>query len=455
MYDVLQLNNWVETSTDAELNMTLLPIFYTHLDPAVIPDQLLPTKDVQKVVMLAKWSLLGIVRTCSGVIRVLNKSFADSMITDALVRRWDVLFPWMQFIYRHFLPSTTPQNSHEGCSIVVAEAVELTSRPLHQMASYSVAGHNLIRTNLAVQQFIAKLWLYIGKLKEGDLCRGTEGEGAGHVRGAIVGIITLCVDPLPQASTMRHIVVAAGGYDSFIASALRYIRWFGRNIGEIPRTNRILDLMGSDYLPILTTLVMALSNSVRLIRLFSIADHTCREELVLRGAPSNVVKALLQAWPTVAVIKDDTPMENMAGVKSTEMLEHGFGYTALALLRTDACISAACQILDAGFIELALQAGSRCSRVASGVLLLIPRYFMYYEVLSRFQNALDRTEGDAARLQFLAGRDEEIRKSWGSVHQAARQILDICRKTSALPFYERKCANAQVCLGLARFGIML
>lgn len=37
--------------------------------------------------MLAKWSLLCIVQACSGAIRVLRKSLADGMITDALVRR--------------------------------------------------------------------------------------------------------------------------------------------------------------------------------------------------------------------------------------------------------------------------------------------------------------------------------------------------------------------------------
>jgi hypothetical protein len=449
VYDVRQLNNWVESSTDVELNMTLLPIFYTHLDPAVIPDQLLPTKEVQKVVMLAKWSLLGIIQTCSGVIGVLNKSLADSMITDALVRHWDVLFPWMQFIYRHFLPGT-PHEQHESCSVVVVgEAVEMTSRPLHQMANYSAAGHNLIRTNIAVQQFISKLWLYVGKLKEGDLHRSTEGEGAGHVKGAIVGVITLCIDPLPQPSTLRNLIDAAGGYEPFIASALRYVRWFGRNIGDIPRSNVILNIRDPDCILILTALVVALSTSIRFIRLASIADPTCREEFILHGAPSNVVTALLQAWPAVAVMRESTPMENIAALKTSEMLEHGFGYTALALLRTEACISAACQVLDSGFIELVLQAGCRCSHTASGVLMLIPRFFMYHKVLTRFQDALDRTEDDAARLQFLAGKDEGVRKSWALVHQAARQILGICEKTSASPFYERQCANVEVCLGVS------
>src|SRR5882757_5826875 len=74
VYDVRQLNNWVGASTNVELNMSLLPIFYTHLDPNVIPDQLLRTKDVQEVVTLAKWSLRGIVRVCSGVIGALNKT---------------------------------------------------------------------------------------------------------------------------------------------------------------------------------------------------------------------------------------------------------------------------------------------------------------------------------------------------------------------------------------------
>ncbi|OJA10619.1 hypothetical protein AZE42_05702 [Rhizopogon vesiculosus] len=442
VYDVRQLNNWVGASTNVELNMTLLPIFYTHLDPNVIPDQLLPTKDVQEVVTLAKWSLRGIVRVCSGVIGALNKTRADSIITDALVRRWDVLFPWMQFIYRHFLPGT-PQNSHEGCSIVVGEAVDITSIPLHQMASCSVAGHNLIQTNIAVQQFISKLWLYIGKLKDGDLHGGTEGVGAGQARGAIVRIITLCMDPLSQPSTLHTLVDAAGGYEPFVASALRYTRWFGRNLGDIPRSNIILSPTGPDYISILTTLVIALSTSVRFIRLVSIADPTCREKLILHGAPSNVVTALLQAWPTVSVMRENVPMENLAAVKSSEMLEGGFGYTALALLRTEACIPAACQVLDAGFIELVLQTGFRCSRTASGVLMLIPRFFMYHKVLSRFQKALDRTEDDATRLQFLARKNEEVQKSWASVHQAAQQILDICAKTNALPFYEQKCASVE------------
>ncbi|KAG1871402.1 hypothetical protein F4604DRAFT_811755 [Suillus subluteus] len=203
VHDLRKLYIWVDNSTDVEANMALLPIFYTHLDPAVIPDQLLPTDDVQKVVILAKISLMSIVQMCVSLRGVLNESLADKMITDALVRRWDTLFPWLQFIYRHFLPFPPRRDPPKGFDVCDVEAVSITTRALSQMA-VSVAGQHLVQTNIAVQQFIAKLWLYIGKLKDEDLLRhdasfrhdgkeGVDDEMTGHVRRIMVGIITTCM----------------------------------------------------------------------------------------------------------------------------------------------------------------------------------------------------------------------------------------------------------------------
>ncbi|KAG2108641.1 uncharacterized protein F5147DRAFT_165103 [Suillus discolor] len=452
VHDVRKLYHWVDNSTDVDANMALLPIFYAHLNPAVIPDQPLPTDDVQKVVILAKLSLMSIVQTCASVRGVLSESLADKMITDALVRRWDTLFPWLQFMYRHFLPFP-PRRVPEGFDISDVEIVSITTRALSQMA-ISVAGQHLIQSNMSIQQFIAKLWLYIGKLKDEDLLRhdasfrhdGREGvndEMTGHVRRITVGIITACMPvalPAPFAvPTLHNLLDAMGGYEPFVASALRYIRWFGRKIGDM--NNRTTPNYG--FVTAMLGFVDALSILIRFLSLVSIMDATCQEELILHRAPSDVVTALLQTWPVLTGVRVNSSTETSTEKRCTMILEDTFDYIDVILRQSEACIPALCQVLDAGFIQLVLQAGFRCPQMASGVLKLIPRFLMYHKVLHHFQRVMDQTANNMARFGPHAKKDDEVQQTWILVQQAARQILNVCRKTSPLPFYEQKCANLQ------------
>ncbi|KAG1722637.1 uncharacterized protein EDB91DRAFT_203324 [Suillus paluster] len=447
VHDVRKLHQWVETSADVEANMTLLPIFYTHLDPAVIPDQLLPTNDIQKVVMLAKLSLISILKACSGVTTV-DKRVAEVMITDAVVRRWDVLFPWIQFMYRHFLPASPRSHPPEGFDVYVVDVVSMTTRALHHMAVYSVEGKNLIRTNITLQHFIAKLWLYIGKLKEGDLSLGVEisedeAAGLGHIRGVMAGVIITCVGSPPAPSTLHNLLDAAGGYERFVVSALRYVRWLGRAIGDMHMSNKLM--MSPPYVRVtaMLALVDSLSVSIHFITVVSLVDAMCQEGLILHGAPSEVVTALRQAWPNISGMRVSPSMEHSAAVRSTGLLEHAFGYADAVLCRSEACIPAVCQVLDAGLIQLVLQAGFRCPQTACRVLKLIPRFLMYHKVLRHFQNAMNRTDNAAARLGVHARKHEEVQQAWALVQQLALHILGICRRTSASPFYEQKCANLE------------
>jgi hypothetical protein len=89
--------------------------------------------------------------------------------------------------------------------------------------------------------------------------------------------------------------------------------------------------------------------------------------------------------------------------------------------------------------------------MAAGILKLIPRFLMYHKVLHHFQKTMDRTADGMARLGPHTKKDDEVQQSLILVQQAARQILNICRKTSPLPFYEQKCANLEVCLGVSLF----
>ncbi|KAG2363946.1 hypothetical protein BDR07DRAFT_1608508 [Suillus spraguei] len=452
VHDLRKLHHWVDNSTDVEANMALLPIFYNHLDPTVIPDQPLPTDEVQKVIVLAKLSLMSIVQTCASLRGVLNESLADKMITDALVRRWNTLFPWLQFMYRHFLPFPPRKDPQKGFDMSDVDAVSITTRALSQMA-VSVAGQQLIQTNISVQQFIAKLWLYIGKLKDEDLLRhdasfrhdgkeGVDDEMTGHVRRIMVGIITTCMGALPAPSalpTLHNLLDAMGGYEPFVGSALRYIRWFGRKIGDMKNHKTA----NYGFVTAMLGFVDALSISIRFLSLVSIMDATCQEELILHGAPSDVVTALLQTWPVLVGTRVSPSTETSAAERCTMILEDTFDYIDVILRQSEACIPALCQVLHAGFIQLVLQAGFRCPQMASSFLKLIPRFLMYHKVLHHFQKVMDRTADSMTRLGPHAKKDDEVQQSWILVQQAARQILNICRKTSPLPFYEQKCANSE------------
>jgi hypothetical protein len=456
VHDVRKLHHWVDNSTDVEANMALLPIFYTHLDPAVIPDQPLPTDDVQKVIILAKLSLLSVAQTYFSVRGVFNDSLADKMITNALVRRWDTLFPWLQFMYRHCLSFPPRRDPPQGFDICDVDAVSVITRVLSQM-TVSVAGQHLMQTNMAIQQFIAKVWLYIGKLKDEDLLRhdasyrhdrreGIDDEMTGHVRRVMFGIITACIGARPPSSalpTLHNLLDAMGGYEPFVTSALRYIRWFGRKIGDMH--NRTTTHYG-----VMTAMLGfrdAFSISIRFLSLASIMDATCQEEFILHGAPSDLVTALLQSSPVLAGTRVIPSADTSSADKFTMMLADTFGYIDMTLRQSEACVQALCQVLDAGFIQLVLHSGFRCPQIASGVLKLIPRFLMYHQVLHHFQKAMDRTADGMACLGPHTKKDDEVQQSWILVQQAARQILNICRKTSPLPFYQEKCANAEVCLG--------
>lgn len=452
VHDLRKLHHWVDNSTDVEANMALLPIFYTHLDPTVIPDQPLPTDEIQKVIVLAKLSLMSIVQICASLRGVLNESLADKMITDALVRRWNTLFPWLQFMYRHFLPFPPRKDPQKGLDMCDVDAVFITTRTLSQMA-VSVAGQHLIQTNISVHQFIAKLWFYIGKLKDEDLLRhdasfrhggkeGVEDEMTGHVRRIMVGIITTCMGALPAPfalPTLHNLLDAMGGYEPFVGSALRYIRWFGRKIGDT-KNHRTANY---GFVTAMLGFVDALSISIRFLSLVSIMDATCQEELILHGAPSNVVTALLQSWPVLAGTRVSSSTETSAAERCTMILEDAFDYIDVILRQSEACIPALCQVLHAGFIQLVLQAGFRCPQMASSFLKLIPRFLMYHKVLHHFQKAMDQSADSMTRLGPHAKKDDEVQQSWILVQQAARQIFNICRKTSPLPFYEQKCANSE------------
>lgn len=82
----------------------LLPIFHAQLKACPIPNGRLV------VIMLAVFSIGGIIQICRTLGSII--SFRERLVHDAVVSKWEMLFPWMQFFSNNFLvPSQTPPST--------------------------------------------------------------------------------------------------------------------------------------------------------------------------------------------------------------------------------------------------------------------------------------------------------------------------------------------------------
>src|SRR6267154_6835496 len=157
--------NHLSTITTPEKLLTILPVFYHHLDPARIPD-VVTSKDVRDII-LAKHSLRGVICTLQHVAVAKISSQTSQTISNYLISNWHRCDPWINFFYSHFFTSRSRNPAH--ILISRSETLHLVVDMLVRMGTVgdSQTPQSLINTP-SLHSIILQLWCMAVASKDND-----------------------------------------------------------------------------------------------------------------------------------------------------------------------------------------------------------------------------------------------------------------------------------------------
>ncbi|KAG2144102.1 uncharacterized protein EDB93DRAFT_543800 [Suillus bovinus] len=417
----------------------LAPIFHATLSSIQVPNYINP-KTIPTI-MRAKWALVGLVK-----ISTVTPSTYDDMddpVTKYLVRRWDDAYPWMRFFARNCLPppydvSVSPPRP-DLCNVF--DAAKLCITPLSLICTKSEEGRHLLRSSVSVQHYVAQLWILIGNLK-GDVLQGDPGttsEGLiSMLRASFALTNHVCVseseDPNKIILPLSNYIQAAGGVKPVVFTLLRYIRRITRDAAavEAPRSWTPSD------------------RSVNQLHLYT--DASCREQLIRQGSIRTVVGAITEILPKILVQAskemDFHPQLGLAGRQN--VLWSGYSYIASAIRDAEDGVTAACQAIDAGVLQI-LEKGVVCpphadrrdhpTRGRMGdieLLFLLATFFMYHRVVESIFRHWIRMQ--SAPMQKREIRDKGLGVALELVLTSTIDAMDH-RSVEPINFHEYRCSG--------------
>jgi hypothetical protein len=427
----------------------LLPVFYHHLDPARIPD-VITSRDV-RAIMLARYSLKGVLVTLDCINSPKNLTQAQETISDNLLSNWHRCHPWINFFYRHFFASRSPARL-PGLLVTRSEALKLVVHMLMRMALIGDGRtpQSLVNTP-SLHPIISELWCMAitskdeGFLFDADRVMGSKEQGA--VQEHMSYVVQACLDADRPLFTDTLIDVA-GGIPIMASIAFRYIR----NIRSLCR--KIISRQNIDDTPCDTAvgvphcqmlLINCFGNCAVLLIITSQQNCALREAYIKR----NLVVLVIYTLRDLCRLSLNMKHEDFAKhVKKA--FEEALGYIALLVVRgpVDDVVAVVCQALRARFLPTVLQAhafipGMGEEERINALLISVFRSYLAFDKVLRIAGS--ELEAEEKSLDAVAQCNEDLLQSWNLFKQRIHRYLDIRGQVPAASiFFDRQCAATHV-----------
>ncbi|KAG1873934.1 hypothetical protein F4604DRAFT_1681112 [Suillus subluteus] len=428
----------------------LLPVFHAQLEAYPVPDRISP--DVVPVIMLAKWSMGGIVQICHNLGN--NISLGERIVHDAIASKWHMLFPWMQFFSNNFLPpSQRPAALPHGLSVSTYEALRITIHPLSTLCQFTATGRQLMRMNPTVQAFFFRAWVIVDGLKSDDVAdplREGDKNLSALIRANMCSLSVICMEDTPASLPVSIIASAAGGTFPMASLALRYIRRMTKEVANMPEP-RLRARENVDFSS-MTVCATGLAQAILFMQSLGDREGGCQELLLQIGSIRTVLSAVTTLWERLLTpawnSSDNEPDIGLAARRRVLYIAYRYiGYSMNCANDSALVIS---QALQHGLLECLLRTGSsRAERVDNTkrfdddhdiqLLKELPRFFVFSKVLRVLHPALQRL--DRVDLEERASQDPVLWEVWQAVDSAARTFTNFHELPEGAPFYRYQCCS--------------
>ncbi|OJA20296.1 hypothetical protein AZE42_08135 [Rhizopogon vesiculosus] len=428
----------------------LLPVFHAQLEAYPVPDAISP--DVVPVIMLAKFSMGGIVQICHNLGS--NITLGERLVHDAVASKWELLFPWMQFFSNNFLPpSQRPPILPHGLSVSTYEALRITVHPLSALCQFTKVGRQLMRTNPTIQAFFFRAWVIVDGLKSDDFAdplRPGDKNLSALIRANMCSLSVTCLDDTPGSLPVSIIASAAGGTFPMASLALRYIRRMAREVSNMPEP-RVRARENIDFSS-MTVCATGLAQAILFMQSLGDGAEGCQELLLQIGSIRTVLYAVAALWERLLTPalngSDNEPDVGLPARRN--VLYMAYRYIGYSMNCADDAASVISQALQYGLLECLLRTGtSPVERVDNArrfeddhdiqLLKELPRFFVFSKVLRSLGPALQRV--NQAGLAVRASKDPILWELWQAVDSAARVFTNFYELPEGVPFYRYQCGS--------------
>ncbi|KAH7908393.1 hypothetical protein BJ138DRAFT_358851 [Hygrophoropsis aurantiaca] len=445
-----------EGITDTEPNTpqlaALLPVFFLHLDPALIPhrDKAKYTSDELGAIHHSRWAL-------KAVGKILDRIPPE----DGDSAGWERMFPWMTFLLSKFLLLNPERDEQLGISFPAGDIAQTVVQVFSVVCHSGERNLAMIRSTPCALHYVAILWIFVAYqyIDYAHLHGAHAQKAALLLQDAITRITlsTICPETIAGISVL---ICTAGNTNRVLGTAVRFVRLIADTVRGIKDPT-------PDNMAVVDVAANALANCVSFIERFGPCDPAHSHTLVGLGsvrvvttATRHIARILLASAGRELGPEPTTSRHN--GHIRTQRLENlakAYQYLHFALFHLGSGVTPTCQALDAGVLEAIfrtwLYTSSSCAghprpkfaeNEATIVLWhVIPCYFVYPRVLCAFARALGHLA--FREVEQLARLDVDLWGLWKTLRATAREYIECMEEVEAggSGLYARRCA-ANNCL---------
>ncbi|KAH7907694.1 hypothetical protein BJ138DRAFT_1116471 [Hygrophoropsis aurantiaca] len=420
-----------ESITDTEPNTSrlsaLLPVFFLHLDPALIPSsgKKKYTADELGVIHRARWAL-----------KAVGKILDRIPPKDGDSADWERMFPWMLFLQTKFLLPDPSRDEQLGISFPDGDIAQTMVQDFSVICYSGELNLGMIQSTPGATHLIAVLWLFVAHqhVDYGELQGAHAQKAALLLQGAItlVALSNICPEAPEGMATLLH---AAGTVNRVLATAVRYVRL-------IADTVRRMKDPTLDNLAVVDVAANALADCVSFIESFERCDPAHSHALVALGSVQSVTTAtrhisrlLLADSRANAYVRDCDRRSGHTPTQRLENLTKAYQYLHFAIFHLADGVTPACHALNAGVLEAIfctwLYTSSSCTshprpKFAENEAIIvlwrvIPCYFVYSRVLHALAKALKHPS--FCEVELLARQDDDLWGLWETLGATAREYI--------------------------------
>ncbi|KAG2082593.1 hypothetical protein BD769DRAFT_1726146 [Suillus cothurnatus] len=442
----------------------LLPVFHAQLEAYPVPDRISP--DVVPVIMLAKWSMGGIVQICHNLGNNISLVWRTHCPRCYCFKVGHAL-PVDAILQQQFLPpSQRPAALPHGLSVSTYEALRITIHPLSTLCQFTTTGRQLMRMNTTVQAFFFRAWVIVDGLKSEDVAdplREGDKNLSALIRANMCSLSVICMEDTPASLPVSIIASAAGGTFPMASLALRYIRRMTKEVSNMPEP-RLRARENVDFSS-MTVCATGLAQAILFMQSLGDREGGCQELLLQIGSIRTVLSAVTTLWERLLTpawnSSDNEPDIGLAARRRVLYIAYRYiGYSMNCANDSALVIS---QALQHGLLECLLRTGSsQAERVDNTkrfdddhdiqLLKELPRFFVFSKVLRVLHPALQRL--DRVDLEERASQDPVLWEVWQAVDSAARTFTNFHELPEGAPFYRYLCCSPKCSVNFAEDDIV-
>ncbi|KAH7906257.1 hypothetical protein BJ138DRAFT_1105305 [Hygrophoropsis aurantiaca] len=421
----------------------LLPVFYPHLDPALIPrlNKAKYTADERGAIHRARWALKAVGRIHDRI----PPEEGDSAL-------WERMFPWMSFLQTKFLHPDPSRDERLGMSFPDGDIARMVVQDFSVMCHSGELNLRMVLSMPSATHLIAELWLFVAhqRVDYGDL-QGPHAQKVAMLLQSTIMLTTFCINcpEVPEGiSTLLH---AAGTIHRVLATAVQYVRLIADTVCRIKDPT-------PDNMAVVEVAASTLAECISFIKSFERCDPAHSHAIMALGsvhlvttATRHIARLLLADvhGPGRALRTRNTPTHR-------KIFTQVYQYLHFALFLLGDGITPTCHALDAGILEAIFRTWLYTSSTSThanpppkfaeneAIIVLwraLPCYLVYPRVLRTFACALRRPA--FRKIEQFARHDDDLWGLWKTLRATIQEYLVECREEldgSWGGLYERRCA---------------